>query len=111
MSAALAIINKAAARLHQRHNLELVWKRPNKTAGTYITDLAERKKSLVFCSGCEHKFNAKKWRYYKQTRFPYVQGNCCGCQAHTDRGALYIHQSLLAEPGGKILHGKVWTPE
>ena len=57
-----------------------------RTAGSWVTDLAELGKAICLCHNCEPKFNAHYYNYTKQSRPPLgqgVEGDCDGCKQHT----------------------------
>lgn len=63
-----------------------------KPHGTWVTDLAELCKTVILCDCCSHKFDRKKYRYYKQREFPFVLGKCDACK-NFGRAQLFIHES------------------
>lgn len=61
-----------------------------KPSGSYIDDLVALKKAVILCSGCLHKFNAKKVGYKKPERFSVVRGKCDDCREF-GFGTLFIN--------------------
>lgn len=79
--------------------------------GSWIDDLAALKKAIILCWRCQPKFDHKRAKYYKDGRFPYVIGRCDGCRRWMNHETkLYIHESFLGEPDGRLKAGQSWTP-
>ncbi|KPK68175.1 hypothetical protein AMJ82_08925 [candidate division TA06 bacterium SM23_40] len=86
-------------------------RRIGKPEGTYIMDLVALRKAILLCWRCQPRFNHKRANYYKDERFPYVVGRCDGCRRFMSHQAkLYIHESFLGDPGGRLRAGQCWTP-
>ena len=81
-----------------------------KSHGTWVDDLVALRKIIILCHLCKHKFDNEKHNYYFDRKFPYVMGRCSACRSFASQGALYIHESALAEPGGNLLSHQMWTP-
>ena len=81
-----------------------------KPHGTWVGELVALRKASVLCWSCQHKFNHKRNHYYKDMRFDCHQGLCDGCRTWACQGKLYVHESSLAEPGGRLMSGQVVTP-
>jgi hypothetical protein len=81
------------------------------TAASWISDLSELRKTIILCWSCQSKFYHSRHNYYKDRKFAFVMGDCDGCRDFAHQGAVYIHESLLAEYGGKTRAGQVWTPK
>lgn len=94
-----------------RQPLEHPGRKVGHPEGSYVSDLAERKKAIILCWRCQPRFDYKRAHYYKDERFPYVVGRCDGCREFMNHQAkLYIHESFLGEPGGRTKSGQCWTP-
>lgn len=78
--------------------------------GSWIADLVALRKAIILCRTCDHRFDPDRHHYYKDRKFPFVQGRCDGCRQFAYQGRLHIHESALADPGGKLRSGQVWTP-
>ena len=65
------------------------------TAGTYIEDLSQLKKTIVLCPMCIYAFNWRRHGYYSVTHYEHIQcrGTCDGCRNQTDRGMFLIHET------------------
>jgi hypothetical protein len=79
-------------------------------AGGFIDDHVAQLLAIVLCWSCQHKFDHKAHNYYKDRRFPFVQGKCDDCARFQPRCAFYIHESFLGEANGRIKSGQCWTP-
>jgi hypothetical protein len=79
--------------------------------GSWIDELSSRHTAIVLCDiRCRSRFDHKQADYYMDRRFPYVSGQCDGCRQIEVQCRLYIHNSFLSEPNGRIQSGQVWTP-
>ena len=59
-------------------------RRPGRTAGSWVTDLAELGKAIQLCGSCRPAFNAARYGYEAAARPPLRDGvwsNCDGCKA------------------------------
>jgi len=83
---------------------EFAGRNHGKPHGTFVTDEAEQQKGVILCWKCDHKFDPKKYRYYKTREFK-IQGRCDGCKEHTQGANFYIFEGLLGRK-----HGQCWTP-
>jgi hypothetical protein len=81
-----------------------------KPHGSFVSDLVENQTCVLLCRDCNHKFDHVRNHYYKDRKFPYVQAMCDGCKTFDAQSAIFIHESLLADPNGRIRHGQSWTP-
>ena len=81
-----------------------------KPHGTWIDDLSARAKAIMLCRGCAHRFAHARHRYYRDRKFPWVIARCDGCRQLDQQAVLYIHESVLAEPDGRLRPGQCWTP-
>ncbi len=77
--------------------------------GTYVDDLSANHKTIWLCWSCRHKFGEEKAHYFYEKRLR-VRGKCDGCRRWDVESHLFIHESLLAEPGGNTRHKQIWTP-
>jgi hypothetical protein len=82
-----------------------------KPAGSWIDELVCNQTAIVLCDlRCKSKFDHGAADYYMDRRFPYVSGKCDGCRETMIQCRLYIHNSFLSEPNGRIRSGQVWRP-
>lgn len=66
------------------------------TAGSFIDDLAELKKSIVLCQSCAPKFrNARVRGYTIKHGLPLVSGRCDGCKDEGRDRILFIHHQNM----------------
>ncbi len=79
--------------------------------GGWVDRLASRHNALVLCRLHQSKFDHRKHHYYKDRKFPYVQGKCDACGELDVMAALYIHESFLANSDGETSRGQCWTPK
>lgn len=79
-----------------------------KPHGSYIAGLYEQRQTIWLCRGCAHKFDYKRWNYYRE-RY-YVIGKCDACGTNNGRNTLYVHESYLAGPGNSSRSGHTWMP-
>ena len=77
--------------------------------GTYMDDLAAQHKTIWLCWSCRHKFAHKKHHYFYEKNLR-VRGDCDGCKRWDVESHLFIHESTVADHGGKVRHETVWTP-
>lgn len=67
--------------------------------GAFVAgDLAELKKAILLCDGCQHKFDWKRHGYYNIHKFEktFVTGNCDACRVMCVASArLYLHESTV----------------
>ena len=89
--------------------LEALGKKFGVPAGSYMDDLSSQRKAIWLCWECKHKFDYKRAHYFYEKNLR-VRGNCDGCRRFDTESHLFIHESTVADPGGKIRHGHVWTP-
>jgi len=82
-----------------------------KPRGTYIMDLAGRRESIILCDACNHQFDHARAHYYKDRRFSPLTGICDACREHSQTAQFYIHESYLADPGGRVRSGQTWLPK
>jgi len=82
-----------------------------KPHGSHIDDVVTTKQAVILCSDCNHRFDAKRSNYYKDTRFSPVVGNCDACRVYTDTAQLYIHEQYLTDSGGRSKAGRTWIPK
>jgi hypothetical protein len=75
-----------------------------KPHGTWITDMGELQKSILLCRGCAHKFDPKKYNYYRTREFR-VLGKCDACREHDNEAVFFLHHSLVGQK-----HGQCWKP-
>ena len=74
--------------------IEYAGRKIGKLAGTEVLDLAALQKSLVLCRLCRMKFDHKRHRYIKTTRWGWVGGKCDGCRETSMLNHFYVHESL-----------------
>ncbi|MHC4179981.1 MAG: hypothetical protein ACYSWU_20950, partial [Planctomycetota bacterium] len=55
------------------------------------------------------KFNYRRAHYFYEKNLR-VRGSCDGCRNFDTEAHLFIHESTLADQGGKVRHETVWTP-
>lgn len=79
--------------------------------GGWIDRMASRANAIVLCRSHQVKFDHKAHNYYKDRKFPYVQGKCSACGEWDNQSALYIHESYLSDSNGRTKHGQCWTPK
>ena len=79
-----------------------------KPHGSHMADLFEQRQTIWLCRGCSHKFDYKRHNYYREKY--YVIGRCDACKEKNSRNKLYVHESYLAGPGGRSIHGQSWIP-
>ena len=81
-------------------------------AGTWVSDLAERRKAIVLCdTPCQSKFYYKRAGYYRDGRYgARAVATCDGCKQFTTRGQLYLPEERLVDSSGRIGPGQVWSP-
>ena len=81
-------------------------------AGTWVSDLAERRKAIVLCeTPCQSRFYYKRAQYYKDERYgSRATARCDGCREYTTRGRLYLPEERLTEPSGMSRPGQCWSP-
>ena len=77
--------------------------------GSYMDDLSSQKKTIWLCWSCRYKFDYKKAHYFYEKNLR-VRGNCDGCKRWDVESHLFIHESTVADHGGKVRHETVWTP-
>lgn len=77
---------------------------------SWVADLVALQKAIVLCWACQPKFDHKRNHYYKDMRFQFHQGQCDGCRSFAAQGKMYVHESCLAEPDGRLMSGQVITP-
>jgi hypothetical protein len=61
-----------------------------KPKGSYLDDLVSLRKSIVFCVGCERKFDHRRHKYSKPTGVPYWQGDCDVCREFCQTAAFFV---------------------
>jgi len=83
----------------------------NVSEATWVDRMASRRNAILLCGNCQPKFDPKRHNYYRDRKFTHVQGKCDGCQGYSLQAALYIHESFLADPGGRTRKGQCWTPK
>lgn len=86
----LVIVKRAWGLRDYLKSLEDPGRKKGKPVGSYIDDLAALRKAIVLCDFCVKGFNAKHYRYHRQTEYPYVRGNCDACRRHSDRASLFM---------------------
>jgi len=77
--------------------------------GSWVWDLTCLRKVVLLCFACQHKFDHKRNDYYMDGRHPFCTARCDGCR-RLGQAKMYIHNSALAEPGGRLMSGQVVTP-
>ena len=83
-----------------------------KPHGVYVTDLGERRQSIVLCRACKHKFDPLRYQYYVDKRFAYCQGRCDACKEFEPQAQLFIAEEYLTGPNGyPTHHGHSWVPK
>ena len=82
-----------------------------KPAGSYVAgQLVECKNAIQLCPLCKNKFNAKTSKYIPATRWGRVVGPCDGCREVGRDLILFIHEAFVANTGGRIMNGHVYSP-
>lgn len=66
-------------------------KKSRVTAGSYIDDLAELRKTITLCSNCSPKFNAASRGYVTERTMPLCTARCDGCKETGGDRRLYLH--------------------
>jgi hypothetical protein len=89
--------------------VEALGKKVGITAGSYMDDLSAQKKTIWLCWSCRYKFNHKRSGYFYEKNLR-VRGHCDGCKRFDTESHLFIHESTVADHGGKVRHETVWTP-
>ncbi len=79
-----------------------------KPHGSHIAGLYEQKQTIWLCRKCSFKFDFKKHNYYREKY--YVIGKCDACKEQNARNQLFVHESYLAGPGRRSMHGHSWLP-
>jgi hypothetical protein len=92
------------------HTLPSPERRIGATESSWVSDLSESQHCVILCHLCTHKFDHEKYHYYKDRKFDYITGDCDGCRTKYTRAAIYFHQSVLTDPGGRTKSGQSWTP-
>jgi hypothetical protein len=67
--------------------------------------------AIALCTGCRPKFDFKRYNYVPATRWGRLSGTCDGCRHHSLDQTLFIHESGVCDPNGRIRSGHVYTPE
>jgi len=86
--------------VHNPQNFVSPGRPVGKVVGSWITDMAERRETILLCRGCQSRFNPKPYHYYREGRFE-AQGACDGCKHHYGKVFLFVHEQYL---------GKSWDP-
>ena len=81
-----------------------------KPHGVWVAELVALHKCVILCWSCQPKFDHVRNKYYKDMRFDCHQGRCDGCRKWASQGKMYVHESSLAEPDGRLMSGQVITP-
>lgn len=81
------------------------------TSSAYLLPKLDLNQPLALCGMCKHKFNFKHHNYVPATRWGRLIGNCDSCRKHTTDQILFIHESFVADSGGKVMSGQVYSPE
>ena len=96
-------IGKAPQRLQARSALaqfESRGRRVGAVTGSYITDLAAIRQTIILCSACDakwkHDYKRHQYEPHKQFHEYYggVIGSCDACREMGMRRKIYIHQSF-----------------
>lgn len=91
--------------------VEAPGRKVGRTAGGYIDDLCQLRKSIVLCDVCQSRFYYRRAHYYRDERYgACVLSNCDGCREYTARGRLYLPEERLVDASGMARPGQVWRP-
>jgi hypothetical protein len=88
--------------------MEAPGRRVGKPHGSHIAGLSEQRQTIWLCRSCAHKFDFKRWNYYREKY--YVIGKCDACLNQNSRNNFFVHESYLAGPGGRSRNGTSWLP-
>lgn len=92
------------ARREQRRRaqaLESPGRRVGSVAGSWVTDLAELRQTIILCSNCDFKWRSSAARYgYEKLKkwskiWGGVIGKCDGCREPGHQRTCYSHESIF----------------
>lgn len=98
-----SILRKMKARQGAKR-IEAAGRRSGTPHGSWVTDLAELRQTIILCWACDAKWKRSAKRYHYEFRKDWhefwggVIGRCDACKEPGHGRRIYIHQSL---------HGKV----
>lgn len=64
-------------------------------AGSHVADLVHLRKSVILCSNCQPKFNAKANGYISPKNVPLCGARCDGCKDMGMERRLFLHHQHL----------------
>lgn len=103
----IALVQKRRKQRSGAKRMESRGRRIGSVAGSWVTDLAELKQSIMLCSSCDFKWKsgAKKYGYELAKRWTKiwggVVGKCDDCRQSGPQRSFYYHEALT---------GKVYDP-
>lgn len=70
--------------------------RPARTlAGSHVSDLVSLRKSVILCSTCLPKFNARAVGYVTSPNIPLCGARCDGCKENGMERRLFLHHQHM----------------
>lgn len=87
----------------KKRQIESAGRPVGKVAGSWVTDLAELKQSIMLCELCDVKFRSAAARYGYELKRRWqrvwggVGGQCDGCREVGLRRRFYAHGSLIGK--------------
>lgn len=74
-------------------------RRVGAVVGSYVSDLAALRKTIMLCALCVHRFNPRRYQYEPWRRDLYAVAACDDCRATTHGTRIFIHESLHQDVG------------
>lgn len=103
----LAVVERKRKARAGAARVESTGRKVGSVAGSWVTDLAELKQSIMLCNACDFKWRhgAKKYGYELAKRWTKiwggVVGKCDDCRQSGPQRSFYYHETL---------NGKVYDP-
>jgi len=83
--------------------MEAFGRKPGAVHGSYVTDLAELRQTILLCWACDAKWRGSEGRYQYAFRKDWNEsyggaiGKCDACKEVGPKRRVYIHQSYLGK--------------
>ena len=100
-----------AYQIPAKHHRHTVLRPAGTPHGVYVDQKVSCQNAVALCASCYHKFDYKRHHYIPAKRWGRMIGTCDGCREHTNDQTLFIHESSVAGPNGKVMSGTVYTPK
>jgi hypothetical protein len=72
-------------------------RKQGKPHGSFVIDLADLRKMVLLCPGCNNKFDYKRHKFRKEKEFPEVIGKCDACRTIDMYCSMYIAEELYTQ--------------